>query len=203
MRDIIAVSDKLKIGEQLVADPEISIPIKGRVKIEARERGKLIYEKSSNNIFTITGREWLTQLMSYSSYSPLTPARNDRVRYIGVGSGVKPQVATVDRLATPVTVDGTNFLAQVNIPTYPLSPAKTEVMYAKLFDTNEISTAGTITIQEAGLYTDGASPGYAPGSIDLTMASATTNTPVAYFTFDPISKTQSITLAIEWTLVIG
>jgi hypothetical protein len=203
MRDTIVVGDNLKIGTQLIADPEIGIRVKGKVRIEARERGKLIYEKDSNNIFTITGREWVTQLMGYSNYAPLTPARNDRIRYIGVGSGVKPQVATVDSLATPVTVDGTNFLTQVNIGTYPLSPAKTERMYAKLFDTNEISTAGTVTIQEAGLYTDGASPNYAPGSIDLTMASASTNTPIAYFSFDPIPKTQSITLAIEWTLVIG
>jgi hypothetical protein len=199
--DKIELTDRIEIGNRVYESE--CFGVRGRVEIEARERGKLVYSLNKNNVFTITGREWVAQLMSYSNYSPLTPTRNDRIRYIGVGTGIKPQVATVDSLAAPTSVDGANFLARLNLPTYPLSPAKTEIMFTKLFDVNEISVAGTVTIQEAGLFTDGGPPNYTPGSIDLTMASAATNTPVAYFTFDPIPKTQNITLAIKWTLIVG
>jgi hypothetical protein len=203
MEDLIQVKDRLVINGKEVAQ-DVPFFAKGFVKLVGRDAsGDVNYTYSGKNIFTITGREWLTQLMSYSSYAPLTAGRNDRIRYIGIGSGLKPQVATVDSLAAPVSVDGTNFLSLLNIPSYPLAPAKTEITFSRLFDTNELSVAGNVTIQEAGLFTDGAAPNYAPGSVDLTMVNAATQTPVAYFTFDPFPKTQVVTLAIEWTLIIG
>jgi len=178
-------------------------PIKGFVQIKTFERGKKISNFELKNVFTTTGKEWLTQLMSYSSYAPLTGARNDRIRYIGLGSGTKPQTPNVDSLATPISYDGTNFLAQLNIATYPNTPSKTSVLYSRTFDVNELSVMGSVNITEAGLFTDGGSPTYAPGTRNLTLAAAGSQSPLAYWTTDQITKTQDYILEISWTLTIG
>ena len=57
------------------------------VLIKIRERGKLIGTRSGHNTWVENGRKYLSELITYSSFSPLTTVRSDRLRYMGVGIG--------------------------------------------------------------------------------------------------------------------
>ena len=113
MRDDVKVADRLrllsrdaetrKIEEQLIADSldREEIHAHGFLSMVCRERGKIVpgTRRLGHNIWTLTGREHLAQLMSYSSYGPPSvAARADRIRYIGFGIGSQPEVASVSNL---------------------------------------------------------------------------------------------------------
>ena len=57
------------------------------VRIEVRERGKLMEVREGHNIMTDNGREWLAGLIGLSAMGPDTPERSDRLRYMSVGIG--------------------------------------------------------------------------------------------------------------------
>lgn len=200
MRDSLNVSDSLKIAGQEIPSTE-KTPVEGRVKILAYERGKKVVSKcrESNNIWTIEGRKMDAGLKSYSSYTPLTPVRNDRIRYIGVGSGSQPPVSTVQKLVTPLPYNLANdFLATLDIPTFSVDG--TVVTYVRTFGANEISLVVTTDVSECGLFSDGAPPLYIPGSRVVTLAAASAQVPMAYNTFEPIGKTTDIDLVFIWEL---
>jgi hypothetical protein len=219
MRDFIKVADRLRA---LMTDPASgdsvldiltelegeTVCAEGFVSILCRERGKLVPGSMRNgrNIWTLTGREHLAQLMSYASYGPpLDPERNDRIRYFGFGTGSQPEVSSVTKLVTPIAYDVTNgdFLAQVSLPTYPLSPSRTSVRYSRTYTETELSVTGvpTIVLTEAGLFTDGdPSSSYAPGTRDLTLANALLQAPNAYKVFEPLTKTQNFVLEVSWDI---
>ena len=121
---------------------------------------------------------------------------------MGFGSGTQPEVPGVTRLIVPIAFDaGNNFLAAVGAPpTFPLQPARTTVRYTRIYQELELSVAGTITLQEAGLFTDGGAPNYTPGSRDITLANAGAQAPMAYKTFEPLKKTQNFVLEARWDL---
>lgn len=175
----------------------------GYFSIIARERGKIIRNncRDGKNVWTLAGREHLAQLMSYRSYGPpLVGERRDRIRYFGFGSGSQPEVSSVSSLVSPIAFNaGNNFLAQVSIPTYPLSPSRTTVRYTRIFTATELSVIGDVVITEAGLFTDGA-PGadFEPGTRDITLAGALPQTPNAYKVFDPLTKTQNFEIETSW-----
>ncbi len=212
MNENVKVSDRVRMvarrGAQiltsLVSDSsEDPIHAKGYVSVVCRERGKIVpgTRREGKNIWTLTGREHLAQLMSYRSYGPpLVGERRDRIRYIGFGSGSQPEVSSVNKLVTPIAFDaGSNFLAQVSLPTYPLSPSRTTVRYSRIFSETELSVSGNVVLTEAGLYTDG-SPGsdFEPGTRDVTLANALLQAPNAYRVFDPLTKTQNFVLEVSW-----
>lgn len=182
------------------------VQVVGHLSLRCRERGKLVKGSQRNgfNIWTMTGREFLAQLMSYSSYSGPVPARDDRTRYIGFGTGSQPEVSSVIKLTQPIAFDiGGNFLAQVALPTYPLTPARTTVRYTRSFSELELSVTGTVVLTEAGLFTDGsptAIPAFDPGTRDITLAAATQQAPNAYKTFEPLKKTQNFILEASWEI---
>lgn len=182
------------------------VQVVGHLQLQCRERGKLVRgtRREGFNIWTLSGREHLSQLMSYSSYSPLTAARDDRIKYLGFGIGSQPEVSSVIKLASPIAFDiGGNFLATVALPTYPLAPARTTVRYTRSFSELELSVTGTVILTEAGLYTDGdptAIPAYDPGTRDITLATATEQAPNAYKTFEPLKKTQNFILEASWEI---
>jgi hypothetical protein len=150
--------------------------------------------------------------MSYSAYgstpNPDTPARNDRIRYIGFGIGPSQQeVSSVTRLTTPIAYDpagGGKFLATLAIPTYPFQTSSgygTSVRYARDFTETELSTAGTVVLVEAGLFTDGspsAVPAFNPLTRDVSLAQAGNQAPAAYKAFEPLKKTQNFVLQVAW-----
>jgi len=70
-----------------------TIEVKTNLIIIARERGKIVQRSESHNIFLDLGREWLSRLIAYNSYSPEAYQRDDRVRYIGLGIGGVRQIA--------------------------------------------------------------------------------------------------------------
>jgi len=209
MKDNVKVNSILTLitnGEELVYTDENDINIQGRFSVFCRERGKIVpgTHREGFNIWSLSGREYDAQLKSYQSYGPDIPFRNDRIRYIGFGSGTQPEVSTVSRLVTPIAWNvGNQFLAEVGIPTFPLAPTRTTVRYTKIYGLTELSVSGTVTLQEAGLFTDGGPPTFAPGTRDLTLANATGQAPMAYKTFEPLKKTQNFELEARWDLRHG
>jgi len=181
--------------------------IESNVTIFCRENGKIVPGtlREGHNVWTLTGREYDAQLKSYESYGPDTPYRNDRIRYIGFGTGTQPEVSSVVRLVTPIAWNiGNSFLAQVGAPPiFPLAPVRTTVRYSKIYGLLELSVAGTVTLQEAGLFTDGGPPTFAPGTRDITLAGAGNQSPMAYKTFEPLKKTQNFELEVRWELRHG
>jgi hypothetical protein len=216
MKDKVKVRDRLELsgGGHRVIAPEVEdkepVLITGYFTSVARERGKLVpgSRREGRNIWTLSGREFLARLMSYSSYSPLTAARNDRIRYIGFGIGTTPEVSSVSAVVEPIaytTSGGDKFLAELAIPTYPFQTSGsfgTAVRYTREFAELELSISTTVTLTEAGLFTDGSptsSPtAFIPGTRDRTLAQAGSQAPAAYKTFEPFKKTQNFVLQTAW-----
>lgn len=214
MRDLVKVADRLrlmsrdaesrKIEQEIISElADEEIHAHGYLSLVCRERGKLVpgTRRLGHNIWTLTGREHLAQLMSYSAYGPLSAgARQDRMRYIGFGIGSQPEVASVTSLVSPIAFDASNnFLAQVSLPTYPLAPSRTAVRYSRTFTETELSVVATVTLTEAGLFTDG-DPGssFSPGTRDITLTNALLQAPNSYKVFEPLSKSQNFVLEVSW-----
>ncbi len=206
--------DRTRIKSALVSPDKEVVQIEGFFSASCRERGKIVFgsNRSGKNIWTLTGRQYLAQLMSYSFYgtsahdsgspNPDLPARDDRIRYFGFGIGTQPEVSSVSALVSPIAFDGGgNFLAQVSLPSYPLSPSLTTVQYSRTYQELELSFSGTVNLTEAGLFTDG-SPlsNYAPLTRDITLANAAAQAPDAYKAFEPLKKTQNFVLDVSWQI---
>lgn len=78
------------------------IEVKQNIKMTVRERGKIVALREGHNIFVDLGREWLSRLIAYSSYSPDVPQREDRIRYMGFGIGGTRQVALAVANGSPL-----------------------------------------------------------------------------------------------------
>lgn len=175
--------------------------VRGNFIIDAYERGKKIRRlcREERNIWLLEGRAFSAMLKAYASYGPDLPVRNDRIRYIGLGSGTQPEVSTITSLVTPIAWDaGAHFLAPLNIPTF--NSDNTIVTWSRTFATNEISLAGTVNISEIGLFTDGIPPTYTPGTRDTTLAGAAAQRPLCYKTFEILPKTTDLTLVVKYSL---
>lgn len=180
--------------------------VRGWVRTLLRERGKIVPGsiQEGHNIWTNTGREFLAMLMSLQVGA--TKFRTDSVAYIGVGTGSQVEDANVVRLNTPVEYLAGVYLAALDVPpTFPLSPTRTTVRFQRTFSENEISigVGSQVNITELGLFTNGsasASPPYNPGSRDVTFAGATTQAPVAYKTFEPVVKTDTLQFEVAWEI---
>lgn len=226
--DLVKVTDQLQFGfcttenghrtsmktVTMHPDGKELIQVEGFFSAVCRERGKLVHgtRREGKNIWTLTGREYLAQLMSYSAYGSSAhggggtnqdvPARDDRIRYFGFGTGTQPEVSSVTALVTPIAVDGgSTFLAQVSIPSYPLSPSRSTVQYSRTYAELELSATGTVNLTEAGLFTDGSpTSSYAPRTRDITLANAAAQAPNAYKSFEPLRKTQNFVLDVAWQI---
>lgn len=223
MKDEVKIKDRLILEHQgktkYVQDPDWVddlLPdktyVEGFMSMVCRERGKVVpgTRREGKNIITLAGKEFHARVGSYSSYSPLTKARQDGIRYVGFGIGVNPEVTSVSTLVSPIAFDSSSggiFLAELAIPTYPLQTVGsfgTIARYTREFSELELSTSGTVILTEAGLYTDGSptsSPTpFAPGTRDRSIALATSQVPNTYRVFDPLPKTQKFVLQMAWEL---
>lgn len=71
------------------------IEVRANIEMIARERGKIVRRHESHNIFLNLGREWLSNVIAYSSLpagtpppaTPVTAAEDRRIRYIAYGIG--------------------------------------------------------------------------------------------------------------------
>ncbi len=207
---------------------------KQNISVTLRSRGKIVGRREGHNIFVNLGREWLPQMISYASYGPDTLARNDGVKYMGLGIGgtrqfdlatvgaapfsthypgtnaqddVTPTVTILERpvrLTSPIPAapvlppydPGDVWLGQVPAP--PDYPTPTSVKYTLLVLETEISYGPflSVPLSECGLLTSANNPNLPPG-YPLTPSS---NTVIAYDTFDTLHKTSAISLEITWTL---
>lgn len=199
VRDVVSITTS---GVPRHADPaeQNLMEVHGWVNIVARERGKLVRAKcrSGHNVWTATGREFLALGMSYSAVG--VKYRSDGIYYIGVGVGSQPAEPGVTALVSPVSFDGSAFLAAVDVPpTFPLYPTRTSVRYHITFDETQLlygpdsgHPVAQNNISELGLFNYG-SPARATD-----LASAPTQAPVAYKSFDPIGKTSALKFEIAW-----
>lgn len=220
MMDEVRPVDRLELrqnGEtRYMNDPEwVDDVLPEKVHVEGfftallRERGKIVpgSRRQGKNIVTLAGREFYARVGSYSSYSPLTKARRDGIRYIGFGIGTTPEVTSVTKLVSPLAYDASSgglFLAELAIPTYPFQTSGsfgTAVRYTREFAENELSTTTTVNLTEAGLFTDGSpSDSFAPGTRDRTISQAAFQAPNTYKSFEVLKKTQNFILQIAWEI---
>jgi len=185
-----------------------AVTISGHLTLRVKDpRGVVVQERKGLNIWTLTGREYLAELMALGLLNPArTGVRDDRVLYIGLGSGTTPEVPEISALVDPVEFRVGEFLAQCQVPaTFPAdtdgSP-RTAVQFVREFAGNEVSLGASVVITEAGLYTDGdpANNNAVPCPTDY--ASTALRAPVAYKTFEPVTKIQGYSLEVVWEVRI-
>jgi len=217
VKDIARVDDTLlltnwipegQMEQRLEEARKEAVTISGHLRLRVKDpRGEVVQERGGINIWTLTGREYLAELMALNLLNPTrTGVRDDRVLYIGLGSGTTPEVPGVSALVDPVEFRVGEFLAQCQVPaTFPAdtdgSP-RTAVQFIREFAGNEVSLGASVVITEAGLYTDG-DPGdnnSVPCPTDY--ASTALRAPVAYKTFEPVTKIQGYSLEVVWEVRI-
>lgn len=182
--------------------------IQGHLTVETRERGKLVQRQEGFNIWTLTGREFLAELMAIESRNPTRETfREDRVAYIGMGTGAQPEVSNILSLVEPVPYSSGEFLAPLAAPaTFPVTgvdAARTAVRFVRDFTRGEISLGFDVVLTEAGLFTDGDPDNNNDiVSTPTDFTSASDRAPVAYKAFEPITKTLDFTLRVVWEVRI-
>jgi hypothetical protein len=200
-----------------------SFQVKSNLKIVTRERGKIVARREGHNIWLNLGREFLAQLIAYTSFLPLTPERDDGVRYMGLGIGGNRQLAlttanaaplaaaypgtnaqndttaSVLRLERPVRVSGAT-----DVPPYS-DPSNVWLGQVQAPATHPVATQTTFK----RVFTD-AEVSYGTFlTVPLSEIALFTNaadpalynnTAIAYDTFDTLSKTGAFSLEIDWTI---
>lgn len=199
-----------------------TIEVKSNLIITSRERGKIVARREGHNIWLNLGREYLASLISYSSFTPVTPERNDRLRYMGLGIGGTRQLAlptansapivtaypgtnaqtdaepTLTRLERPVRISGSS-------DPYPGLAGDTWLGQVQAPAQHPVATQTVLN----RLFTQ-VDVSYSPfltvplSEIGLFTGSALpnvyNNTLVAYDTFDTLSKTAAFELEVAWTI---
>jgi len=195
-------------GPRIIEIAKHEPEIRGHLHLELRERGKLVAVRDGYNIWTLTGREFLSEGMALRSINPTREVyRSDRVAFIGVGVGAQPEVSNIKSLVDPVPYRSGQFLARLATPpTFPVTgvdAARTAVQFTREFARSEISLGYTVAVSEFGLFTDGDPDNNwdittTPTSFDLASGRA----PVAYKTVEPVSKTTAGALRAVWEVRI-
>jgi len=198
------------------------IEVKQNLWLTMRERGKIIGRREGHNIWVNLGREYLASLIAYSSFTPVTAERNDRVRYMGLGIGGTRQLAlgvanaaplvtaypggntqtdtdpTVTTLERPVRLSGSPD---------PYPGQGTDVWIGQVQAPATHTTVTEVTFKR--LFTTleisyGSFTTVPLSEVGLFTAAANpnvyNNTLIAYDTFDTLSKTNAFDLEIVWTI---
>lgn len=199
-----------------------TIEVKQNLSIIARERGKIVARRDGHNIWLNLGREFLAQLIHYTSFSPLTPERDDRIRYMGLGIGGNRQQQlgiansppfsdaypganvqtdndpTVTQLERPVRISGSTDI-------YPGQASDVWLAQVQAPSTHPLPSQTTFsrvfTSTQVNYSTFLSVPlseiGLFTGLADPNVYN---NTMVAYDTFDTLSKTAAFELEVNWTI---
>jgi len=184
-------------------DEKSVVEVKGWVKLVLRERGKKVTEREGHNVWTNTGREFLTQRISLDLASPSSTLRTDAISFVGAGIGASTEEPGVLLLQNPVAYDTSLFLAEITGVSFPAYPVRTTVEYQRTFAETEITIIpGTVLISELGLFTNGdpagtPANGFGTRSRALSSFSAA---PVAYKSFEPVAKTENMQLEVFWQI---
>ncbi len=202
-----------------------TVKVRNNLRITARERGKIAARREGHNIWLDLGREYLASLIALASYSPDTPERNDRVKYMGFGIGGTRQVAPGVANTAPLVVayPGTNaqtdtdpLVTTLERPvrvsgstTSPSSPYNPADVWLGLIQAPPIHvTATEVTFRRLFGQTEISYSTFTtvPLSEVMLFTSAANpvgqpfNTGIAYDTFDTISKTGAFEFEVEWTV---
>lgn len=197
-----------------------TVQVWSNLDLIVRDRGKIVERRRGHNIWLNLGREFLASLICYASFSPLTPERDDRVRYMGLGIGGTRQVAPAVANNPPISTayPGTNQytdenpgLTQLERPVrisgstdlYPGQGA--DVWLGQVQAPVEHPSASRSKFRR--LFTQ-LEVSYSPFlSVPLAEVGLFTNaanplvynnTAVAFDTFDTLSKTSAFELQIDW-----
>ena len=199
-----------------------TIEVKQNLRITVRERGKIVARREGHNIWLNLGREYLASLISYRSFSPLLPERDDRLRYMGLGIGGTRQLQLPTANSAPIVTaySGTNAQTDTD-PTEirlerPVRISGSSDPYPGLFADvwlgqvqapadHPVATQAVMS----RLFTQ-VEVSYAPflsvpvSEIGLFTGSAHpnvfNNTLVAYDTFDTLSKTAAFAFEVVWEI---
>ena len=163
--------------------------------------------REGHNVWTLTGREYLAELMALQAVNPArVPVRSDRIYYVGVGAGAQAEVESVSALVTPSAYRAGEFLAPVQVPaTFPADVSgtpRTAVRFIREYSTSEISLGVDVVLTEAGLFTDGDPFNNNTPPAPTGWAASSTRAPVAYHSFDPITKSSGFTFVVIWEVRI-
>jgi len=198
------------------------IQVRSNLVLTMRDRGKIVTKREGHNIWLNLGREYLAQLISYSSFSPLTPARDDRVRYMGLGIGGNRQLISGGTMLSAVTTaypgansqtDTNPGVTQLQRPvrisgsavTYPGQGTDVWIGQIQAPPVHPVTTQTTFTrLFLSGEVSYGTLTTVPLSEIGLLTAAANphvfNNTLIAYDTFDTISKTLAFELEVAWTI---
>lgn len=198
------------------------IEVKQNLFITSRERGKVKERREGHNIWLNLGREYLASLIAYATITPLTPERDDRIRYMGFGIGGTRQIAPGVANAAPISPPyvGTNNQTDTNpaitVIERPVRLSGSSSNYPGLAGDAWIGTVQApaghdipteVTFRR--LFTQleisyGSFLTVPLSEIGLLTNAANPefyqNTLVAYDTFDTLSKTTSVEIEVVWTI---
>lgn len=203
---------------------------KSNLVITVRERGKVVTRREGHNIWLDVGRNYLAELMSFSSHSPDVFAQDNRLRYMGFGiGGTRQRLASAHYPPLSVHYPGTNTAVDYNrhltrlerpvrfsspstptVPTgtYPNLTYNPADEFLRQVDAPPSAPANTsrlfvCTIGEAD-FSYGPFLSVGLSEIGLFSNAASPHdyaaAPVAYDTFDSIPKSNLFTLQVEWTI---
>ena len=211
LNDFVRVNDagRLLLNKKVAyfwGDEKSVVEVKGWVSALLRERGKIVpgSRREGHNVWTNTGREFLAMLMTYKP-DGVTPFRNDRICYVGAGTGLQTEDANVYGLLAPVSYRAGLFLAPVDhvATDYPLTPTRTTVKYSKVFAEDELTfgTTASVLISELGLFTNGHQNSFIAGERQREQDFARFQSPAAYKGLvEPVEKTSGLEFQVDWEI---
>lgn len=211
LNDFVRVSDagRLLLNKKAIyfwGDERSVVEVKGWVTTLFRERGKIVpgSRREGHNIWTDTGREFLAMLMTYKA-NGVDPSRDDRIAYIGVGTGSKQEEPGVSGLHSPIEYRASLFLAPIDhvATDYPLRPTRTTVKYSRVFAEDELTFGVTqsILIGEIGLFTNGHQNTFIAGQRQREQDYARFQSPVAYKALvEPAEKNAGLEFQVDWEI---
>lgn len=153
-----------------------------------------------HNVFTNFGREWLAQLVGWSTIGVSTDDiefTNFKVRWLMVGTGTQLEQVGVARLVSGLTVTTGPDVYLREVPDPPtIFPTTSSVRWVTTYTGASADFdhhGASVDVTEAGLFVDedsGGGPSLSTGDPNLN--------PVAYKTFPVLTKLAAQDLIIRW-----
>lgn len=154
--------------------------------------------RKGHNVITNSGREWLTQLVGWSTIGISTddiPFDTRRFRWLGVGGGSLLELKSVDGLDTPLTITTgpDEYIREIGPLTHVTDFAARYVTTFTGASADFDHQGATVDISEAAIFVDVDSGG--GPVLDTSLAN---NVPAAYKSFSTLTKAQAQDLVITW-----